>query len=177
MALLIFTIVFTTFLLGILLDRALTAAMGVKPALHLPLLERAFGSLLIFLGCFVLGDTFRYRNPRDVLASTSVTLVKLLTRQPLTERGGRTEPFVPKGPYRWVRNPMYFAVVMFPFGLGVLLSSTTLLLWGIVLVCWFMVLIPREEKELEALFGDSYKEYRRQVPMLFPTGRRFKGGA
>jgi len=87
MALLIFTIVFTTFLLGVFLDRALTAAMGVKLVLHLPLLGRAFGALLIFLGCLVLGDTFRYRNPRDVLASTSVTLVKLLTRQPLAEWG------------------------------------------------------------------------------------------
>ena len=175
-ALLILTIILTTILLGILLNLALSAATGVRLVLRLPLLGRAFGALPILAGLLMLGYTFMYRKPRDVLASTSISMLKLLRRMPLAQRGGRTEPFIPRGPYRWVRNPMYFGVVMFPLGLGIAFSSVSLLLWGVVLVCWFtVVLIPHEERELEVLFGESYAEYKRQVPMLFPTGRRYRG--
>jgi protein-S-isoprenylcysteine O-methyltransferase Ste14 len=45
----------------------------------------------------------------------------------------------------------------------------------VVLTCWFWFSqIPFELKELEALFGESYAEYRRQVPKLFPYGKKHK---
>ena len=117
----------------------------------------------------------RYRRPLDVLVSTADTFTKLIKRKPLAEKTMRTEPFVPKGPYAWVRNPMYFGVVMLSFGIGVSLSSTPLLLWGLVVTCWFWLFqIPVEERELQALFGETYSEYRRQVPKLFPYGKRYR---
>jgi protein-S-isoprenylcysteine O-methyltransferase Ste14 len=59
------------------------------------------------------------------------------------------------------------------------LNGTTVLVaclfWGVVLTIWFwFVWIPFEEKELDALFGDSYREYKRRVPKLFPNGRSYK---
>lgn len=174
MVFLVLGVVFSTMLLGFLLDSVLTLVTGVRLAFDLPPSWRLFGAIPIFVGLSVIGDTLRYRKPRDVLVSTSVTLLKFLRREPLGVQGARTEPFVPNGSYRWVRNPMYFGAIMLPFGLGVTLSSTPLVLWGVVLVLWFLFLIPHEEKELEALFGESYAEYKHQVPMLFPTGRRYK---
>jgi protein-S-isoprenylcysteine O-methyltransferase Ste14 len=70
---------------------------------------------------------------------------------------------------------MYSGVVMVLVGSGILLASASVLLWGLVVASYFLIfLIPREEKELDALFGESYREYKKQVPVLFPTGRRYR---
>jgi protein-S-isoprenylcysteine O-methyltransferase Ste14 len=70
---------------------------------------------------------------------------------------------------------MYFSLVMLVFGSGFAYSSVPLLLWGLVVTMWFSFFqIPFEEKELTALFGESYVDCRRQVPMLFPYGKRYK---
>jgi protein-S-isoprenylcysteine O-methyltransferase Ste14 len=59
--------------------------------------------------------------------------------------------------------------------LGLFLSSTPLLLWGLVVTCWFWFYeVPFEEKELQALLGEAYTVYRRQVPKLFPYGKKYR---
>jgi len=172
--LLILSVIVVTFLVGYGMWLLLAAA-GFTLAFDLPGLVRLLGAMLILLGLLVAGSTTRYRRPKEILDSTAVTLRKLLRKEPLEQPGARTEPFRPAGPYRYVRNPMYFGVVVGVFGFCVLLSSGTILLWGVVVTLWFaIVLIPFEERELDALFGESYRAYRKQVPMLFPTGRRFR---
>ena len=172
--LLILSVITVTFLVGYGIWLLLDAA-GYSLAFGLPPLVRLLGAGLILLGLIVAGSTTRYRKAREILDSTAVTLRKLLRVEPVEQRGARTEPFRPAGPYRYVRNPMYFGVVSGVFGFCVLLSSGTILLWDVVVTLWFaVVLIPFEEKELDALFGQSYRAYRKQVPMLFPTGRRFR---
>lgn len=149
---------------------------GLEP-LNLPLGLRLAGLGLVFAGAGVEYYVMRHRRPLEVLVSTSDTLLKLLRRRPVGERTRRTEPFIPNGPYVYTRNPMYLGVVLMAFGLGLAYSSAPLLLWGVVVSLWFsLVLIPFEEKELEALFGDSYMGYKRQVPMLFPSGRKYRRG-
>ena len=170
--LLILSMIVMTFAVGYVLRLLLTAATGYSLDFGLPVVVRAIGGVLLLLGIVVAMSTTRYRKPREILDSTGVTLLKLFRREPLGDRGARTEPFLPVGPYRWVRNPMYLGV----FGLGVLFPSATTLLWGVVVTLWFAaVLIPFEERELDAIFGESYWAYKRQVPMLFPTGRRYRG--
>lgn len=138
-----------------------------------PIEVRLFGAALILIGLGVEADVFRYRRPREVWVSTSVTFMKLIGRLPLSETMARTEPFVPRGPYVYVRSPMYFGVVAITLGYGLSVGSLPLLFWGPVLACWYwFFLIPFEEKELGALFGASYADYRRQVPKLFPYGRK-----
>jgi protein-S-isoprenylcysteine O-methyltransferase Ste14 len=150
----------------------LLQASGLGVSLNLPSAARLLGLGLIAIGALTGLATLRYRHPRDMLASTSVTLFKLVRRE--RSVAGRTEPFIPAGPYRYVRNPLYFGVVAFAFGFGAALSSVTLLLWGAVLVAWFWLFLIRfEERELADLFGEHYLEYKRQVPMLFPYGRKY----
>ncbi len=136
---------------------------------------RLFGAALLVIGSVVAADVFRFRRPEDVWVSTSVTFMNLIGRLPLSETMGRTEPFVPRGPYVYVRSPMYFGVVAITLGLGLAVGSLPLVFWGLVLACWYwFFLIPFEERELGALFGASYADYRRQVPKLFPYGRRYR---
>lgn len=68
------------------------------------------------------------------------------------------------GPYRVSRNPMYVSGLFVWFGWTVFYGSPAvfvalLLLW----VAFALRVIPHEERQLEALFGDDYLEYKRSV--------------
>ena len=151
---------------------------GYGPVLDLPLPARTLGLVLAVAGVYSIVVVLRYRRIRDVLDSTAVTMMKVYRRMPLERPEGRTEPFVPRGPYMYVRNPMYTGAVCIAFGLAAAFASVAGLFWGAVLTIWFwFVWIPYEERELEALFGDSYRAYKRRVPKLFPTRRSYTTGA
>jgi protein-S-isoprenylcysteine O-methyltransferase Ste14 len=107
--------------------------------------------------------------------SSMVTFRKLLGRGRMDSSERRSEPFVPRGPYAYVRNPMYFGATAAAFGGGLLLGSVTFLLWSLLLFCWFYAyLIPFEERELAALFGPGYAEYVRHVPKMIPYRRKYR---
>lgn len=75
-----------------------------------------------------------------------------------------TTAIVSSGPFRFSRNPLYLAMTL--MYLGLTLASNTW--WGIVfllpllLVMHFGV-VRREERYLEAKFGEPYLAYRRRV--------------
>ena len=162
-------------LLAALATTLLEQFLGIPYALQEPLLLRAVGAAAVLVGLAFLAWSIRARRPADVVLSTWATLRKLLGSERIEELAGRTEPFVPKGPYRYVRNPMYFGVTAALLGGGVFLGSPTILAWGLLMAAWFWVyLIPFEEKELAALFGESYQEYARRVPKMLPYGRRYE---
>ena len=98
------------------------------------------------------------------MESSYITIMKAIKRIQLTESMGRAESLVILGPYKYVRNPQYFGVVMVLFGLGLLLGFTFLFFGSLFSFLWFrFVLIPFEEKELSSLFGDQYRIYVKQV--------------
>lgn len=80
-------------------------------------------------------------------------------------RVGFTPPhLVTAGPYRFSRNPMYVSGLFVWFGWTVFYGSPAVfvalvLLWSI----FAFRVIPQEERQLEALFGDDYLEYKRSV--------------
>ena len=68
------------------------------------------------------------------------------------------------GPYRVSRNPMYVAGLFAWLGWTVFYGSPAVLI-GLALL-WSLFtfrVIPGEERQLEALFGDEYREYKRSV--------------
>ena len=68
------------------------------------------------------------------------------------------------GPYKISRNPMYVAGLFAWLGWTVFYGSPAVLV-GLVLL-WSLFtfrVIPHEERQLEALFGDEYLEYKRSV--------------
>lgn len=74
---------------------------------------------------------------------------------------------ITRGPYAWVRHPMYLGLTLAGLG-GILLYRT----WTWVLVALnFPALIlraRREERALAAEFGDAWQAYCRQVPGWLP---------
>ena len=83
-----------------------------------------------------------------------------------------TERLVVGGLYRYVRNPMYLAVVACIVGQALALGQPALLLYA-ALVCAAFGAFVRwyEEPTLRRQFGDQYEAYRRAVPAWWPRRR------
>ncbi len=74
--------------------------------------------------------------------------------------------FVARGPYRYVRHPLYlFALVLIWATPGL---STDRLLFNLLWTAWIVIGTKLEERDLLADFGDTYRKYRDSVPMLIP---------
>lgn len=69
------------------------------------------------------------------------------------------------GIFNWLRNPMYVGLTLFLVALSMALASDWMLVMTIafVLVIHFGV-VKREERYLEAKFGDAYRAYKARVP-------------
>jgi protein-S-isoprenylcysteine O-methyltransferase Ste14 len=66
------------------------------------------------------------------------------------------------GPYQLSRNPMYLSGLFVWFGWAVFYGSPAVFVALVLL--WFIFafrVIPHEERQLEALFGDDYLDYKR----------------
>ena len=80
----------------------------------------------------------------------------------------RTVNLMTGGPYRICRNPMLLGVIIYYLGLLICLGT-----WkaAVVFAVWFavmMVQVDREEKRLEADFGEEYLAYKSSTPKLIP---------
>lgn len=71
---------------------------------------------------------------------------------------------VTSGPYRFSRNPIYVALTALSVGIALWVNSAWML--GLIVptvVVMTVGVIMREEKYLEAKFGDEYRAYRNSV--------------
>jgi protein-S-isoprenylcysteine O-methyltransferase Ste14 len=78
----------------------------------------------------------------------------------------RPAPFIVDGPYRWVRHPLYSCILVLLWARPEMMADGLLLavLWS----GWIVVGTVLEERDLVADFGDVFRRYQRQVPMLVP---------
>ncbi len=115
---------------------------------------RVVGVLLIAAGAPVLLDSF-----------ARFALEGLGTPAPVMP----TRHLVVTGLFRYVRNPIYVAVLALILGQGLLFDSVNVLLYG-ALVCVAFHLFVRlyEEPTLLKSFGREYEEYRANVPRWIP---------
>ena len=69
------------------------------------------------------------------------------------------------GPYRFTRNPMYVAELGLWLGWAVFFGSPAVLIgFGIFWLVVSLIVVRREERGLEAAFGQSYLQYKNRVP-------------
>lgn len=89
-----------------------------------------------------------------------------------------TAHLVVVGPYRYVRNPMYEAVLAIILGQALLFASwATVLYAGVVLLAVLLFVRSYEEATLEREYGDEYREYRRNVRGWLPRLRPWGGAS
>jgi protein-S-isoprenylcysteine O-methyltransferase Ste14 len=75
---------------------------------------------------------------------------------------------VTTGIYAHVRHPQYLGFLLLTLGMNILwVAISTLLLWPVLAILYYR-LAKKEDKELEERFGEEYRKYERNVPMLIP---------
>jgi protein-S-isoprenylcysteine O-methyltransferase Ste14 len=76
---------------------------------------------------------------------------------------------VAAGPYRRLRNPLYFGSFVFGLGVLILMPPSGAVFFLIASGLQILRLILREEPYLAAQQGQAYLEYKARVPRLFPA--------
>ena len=133
------------FVLGLLLQRVAPIPLGVDGAR--PVLRTVGGAVA---GAGVL------------LGAWAVVTFRRAGTSPLPVRP--TTAIVATGPYRVTRNPMYIGLALVYLGLTLIANAVwPLVLFPAAVVAIQVAVIAREERYLEAKFGDAYREYRSRV--------------
>jgi len=77
--------------------------------------------------------------------------------------------FVQSGPFRWVRHPAYFSMILELLALTLICNAFfALILIPLFFVPVLMLRIRIEEVALVEKFGDAYREFQRTKPALIP---------
>ena len=88
-----------------------------------------------------------------------------------------TEHLVVRGLYRYVRNPMYLAVLAAIAGQALILGQVVLAIYGFVVGLAFVAFVRGyEEPTLRRRYGAEYESYQRAVPGWWPRLRRGREG-
>lgn len=81
----------------------------------------------------------------------------------------KTEKLTTCGPYAYLRNPLYLGTLLILTGAVVL---TRIYLWGGVALFAFTIAyirtIKNEERLLEGIYQDEYRDYKKNVPSVIP---------
>ena len=109
-----------------------------------------------------------------LIATGLIALVQAFARF-VSEGLGTPAPVAPPqqlvigGLYRYVRNPMYLAVVAIIVGQALALGQLELLPYAVVVAFAFISFVRTyEEPNLQEKFGPAYDAYRRAVPGWWP---------
>jgi protein-S-isoprenylcysteine O-methyltransferase Ste14 len=115
---------------------------------------RALGALLVVVSVLVLLESF-----------ARFALQGLGTPAPVFP----TRHLVVKGLYRYVRNPMYLAVVLAILGQVMILGCVSLLAYGaLVWLTFDLFVLAYEEPTLRRTFGAEYDSFCANVPRWVP---------
>jgi len=125
-----------------------------RPAVFGLDLTRILGGILIIVGVPGLVDSF-----------SRFALEGLGTPAPIAP----PQKLVVTGLYRYVRNPIYIAVVAVIFGQALLFGDWRLIWYGALLWLVFHVaVVMYEEPTLTETFGTEYESFRTNVPRWIP---------
>jgi protein-S-isoprenylcysteine O-methyltransferase Ste14 len=126
----------------------------LRPAFFGVDLTRILGGILIIAGVPGLVDSF-----------ARFALEGLGTPAPIAP----AQKLVVTGLYRYVRNPIYIALVAVIFGQALLFGDLRLLWYGALLWLFFHVwVLIYEEPTLKETFGTEFESFRTNVPRWIP---------
>lgn len=99
-------------------------------------------------------------------------LAPFMTR--FREKNLQPPSLVIRGPYLWLRHPLYFFTIVLIWSVPDVSSDR--LLFNLLWTLWIVIASFLEERDLVVAFGEPYRNYQKTVPMLLPwrgpAGRR-----
>jgi protein-S-isoprenylcysteine O-methyltransferase Ste14 len=99
------------------------------------------------------------------LGSFDMLGVKRLMRH-ISNRPNKQQQIMAKGPYRWVRHPLYLFLIVIIWSCPVLTLDR--LIFNILWTLWIVIGTYLEDRDLHREFGSQYLEYSSRVPILIP---------
>jgi protein-S-isoprenylcysteine O-methyltransferase Ste14 len=131
--------------------------------LHGPLRWFLLGLSALAMAGFAWGaHSLREFDPFGTLA------LRALVRGVSPASGG----FVARGPYRYVRHPLYLFTLVLIWATSS--PSTDRLLFNVLWTAWVVGATKLEERDLLVHFGPAYRRYQARVPMLIPSLRSLR---
>src|SRR5688500_12296422 len=134
---------------GVIWDAGTGTAQTILLALY------AIGLLIVLLSTFLINHFDLFGLRQVVLYATGRKYTHLEFRTPFF--------------YRFVRHPLYVGWLLTFWSAPVM--TVAHLLFAVMTTGYILVAIQFEERDLIAAYGDKYRSYREQVPMLIPTVR------
>ena len=146
--------------------------MGIGPKIGIVAMPYAALTILLtlyFFPTFVF--SIQFAKP-ILIAGTVVTSIGFLfyiVTVVLLMNGVKNTKLMTTGTYFLCQNPLYASMILLLIpGLSLLLNSWLILTTSLVAYIMFKINIHTEYAEVEEFFGDSYREYRKTTPELFP---------
>jgi protein-S-isoprenylcysteine O-methyltransferase Ste14 len=119
-----------------------------------------WGSLLIFFWAFFFNyDSLSFFGIRQILNFGKV------------KQTNRSEEIKKSGLLALTRHPMYLALIIFLLCQTVTMADIVV---NAILTVYVIIGTVLEEKKLVLEFGDAYRKYQQEVPMLIPFTQRRK---
>lgn len=94
--------------------------------------------------------------------------VKWLTSTTVSARLERS------GLHKYVRHPLYLSTFLFIWSLWMVYPYLSLLIANTVITLYTLIALRFEEQKLLAEFGEEYKTYQKEVPMILPGLKTFQ---
>lgn len=151
---------------------AYTIASGIALAVVVIFWQRSESTLLVLqgiprliaTGCSLLAVFFFALSAYSLRSFDPLGIGPI--RAHLRQIDHQPGPFVVRGPYRWVRHPLYSCIlVMFWANPDLTMDR---LLFNVLWTAWIYVGAILEERDLTREFGGVYTQYQKTVPMLIP---------
>ncbi len=88
----------------------------------------------------------------------------------VNNRPPKALPLTVQGPYKLVRHPLYFLSLLMIWSSPDI--SADRMLFNVLWSVWIVIATRLEEKDLVAEFGNEYRNYQKEVPMLIPLKKK-----
>lgn len=79
---------------------------------------------------------------------------------------------ITKGPFAVVRHPLYVAYSLAWLGAPIATHGPLVSLFAVIAIATYVAAARREERLLEARFGEAYRVYKRGTGMIVPSMSR-----
>jgi protein-S-isoprenylcysteine O-methyltransferase Ste14 len=127
--------------------------------------------------CAVVFLLFARPRPSTLLVGAIVSTLGLLLRGWAAGHIRKNSALATSGPYAFTRNPLYLG--SFLLGLGFTIGSGFWplgILFAVLFLGIYFPVMRVESATLAKLFGRSFQEYAREVPLFFPRVTPYRGG-
>ncbi len=123
-------------------------------------ISKFFGLMLATYGILVLKASFRVYSLKDFMGTAQL------------KEDYKEESFVKGGILEYVRHPLYLGTLLIVVGFFIFSPSVGNLIVMLITIAYLTIGIQLEERKLIKFYGESYKTYKENVPMIFPNSFR-----